>query len=316
MRPEKHSLKFHGYELSYYLEPGAWMSPEELLRLQRSLEYVNRASGRNLNYGVFDPKNGPAEVREFFSKANTCVITWAGEPVGFFFNLVLRGAPDPALHAGLVMINRNTGVDLLTVPYAYLNMLQYRRYGAYHYTNISSTPSIIGVFTETYSNVWPSHRSNMVKPPSSKYREVLKLLFEEYIERYFPEDQVEVDTRRFVMRSPSSQMGFETNLKKLSRFKQLPVNLFCSFWIDYSAGEDLIQVGKVDFKFYLKGLALLALDRVNGLFKGVAASSSAKDKFPAVLKSARSLQPVVHQQPAAAVAPLSEAPRPTLVASQ
>jgi hypothetical protein len=305
MNTQTKTLGFHGYELSYFLEPGKWMDADGIARLKGSLDYVNRQSGRNLDYAVFDPTHGTEETLDFFKRVNVCVISWQGEPVGFFYNVILRTGSKPAIHAGLIMINRNNGIDLLTVPYAYLVMLQYRRFGAYHYTSICSTPSIIGAFTSNYSNVWPSHRANLIKPPSNEYRNVVKILFEEYIERYFSEEQVEVDTRRFIMRSPVKEMGFETSFHKIPRHKELPVNVFCKHWLDYSRGEDLIQVGQVDWRFYLKGLAMTLFSRVQtGLNRSAVKAANARlkerEQVPALLKNV----PKTMRNPSPVVVPI------------
>jgi hypothetical protein len=168
------------------------------------------------------------------------------------------------------MIAKNDGVDLMNASYIHLVHMQHRKYGKYFYTNISATPSIVGSFGDMVSNVWPYYRSNLLKPPSKEYLGVLSLLYREYISRYFPDEGIEIDSKRFVMRSPSKQMGFEQDLRKLSRHYSFQANLFCSYWLDYTKGEDMIQVGRVDFKCLLRtGIYLYSLilkDRLGALF--------------------------------------------------
>jgi hypothetical protein len=179
-------------------------------------------------------------------------MTKKGEPIGFFYNLVLREIPYPVIHAGLVMITKNSGHDLIGYPYSFMTYLQFQKFGTHFYTSISSTPSIVGVFSDSFTDVWPSYKANQIKPPSKEYREILDLLDEKYIRKYFGDCGHEIDKKRFVLKSPSKEMGFETNLKQLSRYHKPEANYFCMYWLDYSKGEDLIQVGRVDLAAILK----------------------------------------------------------------
>jgi hypothetical protein len=144
---------------------------------------------------------------------------------------------------------------------------QYRQFGRYFYTNISSTPSIIGVFTDLFGKAWPSHRANLLKPPSNTYRQVLEMLGNEYIYRFFPRDQVEIDSKRFILRSPVQKMGFEVNFRKLPRYKDFMPNLFSQYWLDYSKGEDMIQVGQVDLWVCLRGLGKIYLNAIQAFLQ-------------------------------------------------
>ena len=257
---DKFIKKFHGYQLEYFLQPGKWMSDAELLQLKSDLVQINLNSGRAVNYGIFSKDISQHDIRDFFGRAALCVMRKGGEPRGFFYNLVLQERPRPVIHAGLVMIAKNDGVNLMGVSYIHLAHMQRRKYGDYFYTNISATPSIVGNFGDLVSDVWPYYSANLIKPPSKEYLGVLSLLYREYISRYFPDDGIEIDSKRFVMRSPSKQMGFEQDPRKLSRYYKFETNLFCTYWLDYSKGEDMIQVGKVDLKCIVRsGLYLCAL---------------------------------------------------------
>lgn len=243
---------YQGYELTYYLQPGIWMGEAEIADLKRDLEHVNRASRKNFRYGIFDPAITAVKARDFLAKSNICLIRDQGEAVGFFYNNVLQINPFPVIHAGLVLIAKNRGVDLIRKPYAYLSLLQYFKYGPHYYTSISSTPSIVGIFSDLYQSVWPSPRQSALKPPSKEYLEVLRILKKEYIDAYFPGEGLEVDAKRFVLRSTTREMGFETDLRRLPRYHDMNANLFCLFWLDYSKGEDMIQIGRVGPLFALR----------------------------------------------------------------
>jgi hypothetical protein len=205
------------------------------------------------------------------------------EPIGFFYNVILQESGIPVIHAGLVMISKNTGLDLLARPYVYMALLQRKKYGSFYFTNISSTPSIVGTFAELFTEVWPSHKSkSLVKPPHSDYKNVVKLLYNSYILPYFPEQNLGLDLKRFTITSSSNAMGFDTNLRNLSRHSSLGANIFCNFWIDYTKGEDLIQVGWVGKRCTLKHNALLAFNKVKEgasfAFQALQAKTESKSK--------------------------------------
>ncbi len=244
--------KYYQYDLNYYLQPGNWMDKCSLELVIEQLEKVRDLSGESLNYGILDQNLSEDEKVNFLKNANICILKDRGEPIGFFYNLVLRERPVPVIHAGLIVLAKNQGYDLIGYPYSFMTYLQFKKYGVHFYTNISSTPSIIGVFSDSFSGVWPSYKANQIKPPTKEYVPILGVLQEKYIKKYFKMNQCEVDKKRFVLRSGSKEMGFETDMKKLSRYHKPEVNYFCMFWLDYAKGEDLIQIGKVDLRAVIK----------------------------------------------------------------
>lgn len=264
--------RYRGYELEFLFEPGEWMTDSELLVLKEALDHVNQISPRPVHYGIFDASNGLDASRDFLSRTNLCLMHLEGEPVGLFNNVILQRGSPTAIHAGLIVIARNTGVDLMWAACIYMTLLQRRRYGSYYYTNLSAIPFSLGVFADVFSQVWPSYRNRMARPPSSDHLRMLDLLYREYVQRYFPGDGVELDRRRFVLRSPVQGMGFESDLRKLPRHPRLEANLFCMFWLDHSRGEDMIQIGKVDRMVGFKITYYVVSLRLSEWFRNLLAS--------------------------------------------
>lgn len=236
---------YKGHTLDYSFKPGEWMTDVELINLKQSVQYVNRLSNKNLTYGALNPNISIEVFREFLCSTNICLIFDKTEPIGLFYNILIQDSPFPVIHAGLVLIGKNKGIDLISVPYAYLTYFQWKKYGAYYYTNMSSTPSIVGTFGYLYKDVWPSAYCNQLKPPNKEYTAVLEMVYQKYVEKYFPGEN-KLDKKRFVVQSQSKEMGFETDFRKLPRYSKQEVNLFCTYWLNYAKGEDLLQVGKVD----------------------------------------------------------------------
>jgi hypothetical protein len=241
-------VKYEGYTLNYVFQPGCWMSDVELGSFKSELDHVNKISGKSLTYGIFAPNLDLIGFRSFLEKSNFCMIIDKGEPIGFFYNLILKKESPFVIHAGLILLARNRGVDLIKLPYGLMAILHYKLYGKHYYSNICSTPSIIGIFTNMYSKVWPSHKANLIKPPEKYYYTVLDLLYSEYVLQFFPSDGLELDKKRFILKSKFPELGiFETNIRKLPRHSQAEVQSFCMYWVDYTKGEDMIQIGVVDF---------------------------------------------------------------------
>lgn len=255
------ALTYGSYRLEFLLEPGDWMTDEELRALKRDLDHVHQGAKSKLSYGLFSPSIGLDGIRDFLRDANLCVMRTEGEAAGFFYNVILQRTPVPIIHAGLVMIARNKGAELIAYPYLQMSLLQYRTYGAHYYTSITAVPFIIGQFADRYEKVWPSHKADQTRPPK-EYLPILEVLERQYIQRYFPEDTV--DRKRFVLSPPTGEIAFEKDIRKLPRHPRLAVNLFCQFWLDYPRGDALIQIGRVGLRSLLQTrLYLLLL----GVFK-------------------------------------------------
>lgn len=156
------------------------------------------------------------------------------------------------VHAGLVMINHNSGSNLIARASTGTAVLAYRKLGFYFSTNISSTPSIVEAFSNITHKAWPSPKMQLIKPPRG-YRQVAESLVDNYVRHNFMAgDQVEFDARRFVLRSSSQKMGFHTNIRQISRPTDFQFMNFCFIWLDYEKEEDMVQVGVVDWPTYCK----------------------------------------------------------------
>lgn len=233
-------INYKQYVLRYYYKPFFWMSSEELASLQSRLDKVNKESGKNFNYGIFDPKN----QESFYKNSMICIMELNGEPAGFFYNVIMEGE-FKIVHQGLVLISKNVGENLLYYPYVQSNRLIWEQIGDFYISNISSVPSIIGQVSTTYDQVWPSPYLNLDRPEDKNYIVVCEVLFKNYVKKFFPfPEEISLNKKRFVISSKVKEMGFDSNFRNLSRHPKLEVNLFCQFWIDYEKSEDIIQVGR------------------------------------------------------------------------
>lgn len=241
MKNKNWVFDYQGYKLYYYYRPGLWASSEEIENIEKRINIVNKESNKNFSYGIFDPKN----KKDFYDNSMICILEFDGHPAGFFYNVIIDFIEDKKIvHQGLVLISKNMGQNLLYYPYVKSNLLIKEQIGDFYITSISSVPSIIGEIYNIFDNVWPSPYTDLIKPNDVYYTKAAETVFFNYVKKFFPfSEEIFFNKRRFVIESKAKEMGFERDVRSLSRDSRLEVNLFCQFWIDYSKNEDIIQVG-------------------------------------------------------------------------
>jgi hypothetical protein len=271
--------EYYGNQLNFYIFPSSWMTKESLLILHNDLKYVNQNSKCPLDYGILANDITYDEIKSFFENVIVCIIKKDKEKICFFYTLRLEKKPIQVLHLGLVVINKNPGTDLFNFSYATVSRLIYKVQGETYVTNITASPTSVGLFTELYSEPWPTHKSNLIKPPSKKYLKIATICFEKYIRVYFKDkDSVKFNKKRFIIESDISENGFITDYHSLARHKNVLVNLFCLSWINYSKGtEDVFQVGRLGLSSYLWCTLCVYRSKISEKFNSVKSFLGKKD---------------------------------------
>jgi len=235
----KIKIDFNEYTLNYYYNIGLNFSESEINAVKNQLHEVNKASGCNFSYGIFDSTKDFKKITENFL---ICVIEKDNNPVGFFYNFILN--EPKVVHLGLVLISKNFGDNLLYIPYMIASRIIHDHIGDFYITNISGVPKIIGTVIEIYDEVWPAPKSNLMRPPP-EYKTIANSIYSKYVKEYFPmPESISFDEKKFILSCNAKEMGFENDFRKLPRHSTLDVNLFCMFWLNYEKNEDIIQVGK------------------------------------------------------------------------
>ena len=239
---KKITAKYQNYTIKYYLCPGK--DPKLTKKLFSDLQTINTESRNNLSYGIFNPDISDEELRLFFENIILAILyNEQNELAGFFYNVIID-YEDPFVHQGLVMISKNSGLDLIRIPYLYSNIIMGNFFKKeFHTSNISTVPQIIGIFAEIFDDVWPHYYCNNLQLPPKDYKIYCQKLFDNYIKPFFPKGS-SLNLKRFVLTSPLAKIGFATNMRELPRYKDINQMLFANFWIDTEKGEDLIQIGK------------------------------------------------------------------------
>ena len=236
-----------GYKLNYLFTPGLWMTEAEKKTLLDKMNIINEKTGMKLRYGLFDPSKDPLNL---LNSIVVCLMEADGEVDGFFYSYIVD-MNQPLVHQGLIMVLKNKGADLLEKPYIILNHLLFQYFGEKKYfaTNITAMPKSIGAFCHLFSNVWPSPYADLSRCPYGEYKVILSLLLNKYIIPFFPfPEHILLDDRRFVLKTKSRDMGFETDFYKLARDPKFEINIFAFFWLKHHEEEDMIQVGSYDIE--------------------------------------------------------------------
>ncbi|CBW26431.1 hypothetical protein BMS_1581 [Halobacteriovorax marinus SJ] len=255
----KREFKFNNISSCHYINPGKSMNDLELTKIHKDLVSVNNSAAKKVDNLFLNEELTLEQKREHLSKCILTLLYQNQRVFGFLISPIISSKKGVILHAGLIMMNKNPGADFMAFTGLNNFSMAYEEYGNVYVTNISSTPSIIEVFSNQISKVWPSPKMNTkVSPPH--YRDILHILKMEYMDKYFPSDaDIEIDDRRFTMTSNSKEMGFSTNFYKLSRATNYLYQSFCQVWINYDDSEDIIQVGRITLRTYLYQKILLRI---------------------------------------------------------
>ncbi|MFW7377999.1 MAG: hypothetical protein ACOH5I_04250 [Oligoflexus sp.] len=238
--------KFADDHFSHYFNPGQFLSSQKLQELHQKILMINGNAKNPLEHKLLEDIQNIDELREQYQSMIVCIINVAGVDSGFLISPILQYNSAHIIHAGLVLINHNRGTNLLALAGSRTVALAYQKLGKIYSTNISSTPAIIEAYTKLTANCWPTPKSNLIRPPRD-YQEVARILVDRYVKKYFPNsDSVELDVKRFVIRSESRKMGFNTDFRQISRSSSFDYLNFCFTWLDYDKEEDLLQVGVID----------------------------------------------------------------------
>lgn len=236
----------------HYFKPGVNLDDISLKKLHANLVKVNEKSGSNISHKMLIKTSSIEEIRENLKNVIIAFLMIDNTAFGFLISPILNFKTRPILHAGLIIVEKNPGGDLISTFGLGNYIMAYENLGAVYLTNISSTPSIIEGFIENSSKGWPGPDVGVKKAPP-EYVEVVKTLKSDYMDVYFPDaDKCTVDFKRFILTSNSLEMGFTTNYYKTSRANDFKYNVFCLAWVDYHKEEDVIQVAELSFMTYLR----------------------------------------------------------------
>lgn len=229
--------------------PGLWMDDSALAALSDDLRAVaaRTLQAGHLAYGVFS-----GDKSRMGAVIITLVLRRDGTPVAFnaLAVMTLDTAPHPTdvLHLGLVMVDPDErSKNLSWVLYGLTCFLIFfrRQFRPVWISNVTQVPAVVGMVSEMFSDVWPS--------PKQGRRTLNHLLLAREImathrQVFGVGDDAGFDEARFVI--TDAYTGGSDELKKT--WQQAPkhrdprYNSFCQETLDYTRGDDVLQLGQMD----------------------------------------------------------------------
>jgi hypothetical protein len=192
-------------------------------------------------------------------------------------DVTLHGRPTVVLHMGLVMIDpaaRSQGLSWVLYGLTCLVLFFRNQMRPLWLSNVTQVPAIVGMVTETFSNVFPSPE------PGARQSFEHVLLARQIMERHRHVFGVGADAgfdeRRSII--TNAYTGGSDDLKKTfdqaAKHRNGIYNTFCAEQLDYSRGDDVLQLGQITMatarRYVLKDVPRRSLPSVVGALAFVA----------------------------------------------
>lgn len=229
--------------------PGRWMSERDLTDLTRDLRSVaaKTLDAGSLNYGVFSGDRD--RMRDTII---TLVTLRDGTPIAFnaLAVMTLEAEPDPVdvLHLGLVMVDpaqRSAGLSWVLYGLTCFLLFVRNQFRPLWISNVTQVPAVVGMVSEMFSDIWPK--------PQAERRTLTHVLLARRIMAHHRHvfgvgQDAQFDEARFVI--TNAYTGGSDDLKKTwdqaPKHRDAAFNDFCAAQLDYTRGDDVLQLGRMD----------------------------------------------------------------------
>lgn len=246
------SLRTHPGHVTRIVEsPGVSLPQHELDQLIARLRTVAAKTlpADELTYGIFSGD------RERLSRAIVTLISeeGTGRPIAFnalsVMPVELDGMTIDVTHLGLVMVDPEArGQGLSWVLYGLTTLVLFLRDGLRPrwISNVTQVPSVVGMVSETFSDVYPSPRPGARQ--SFAHLQLARGIMRQHRSVFGVSGDAGFDESRFVI--TDAYTGGSDALKKT--FAEAPKHRdaqygdFCARELDYERGDDFLQVGRID----------------------------------------------------------------------
>ncbi|WP_051310566.1 hypothetical protein [Bradyrhizobium sp. Cp5.3] len=246
------SLRTHPGHMTRIVEsPGLSLPQDELDRLITQLRIVAAKTlpADQLTYGIFSGE------RERLSRAIVTLISEedSGRPIAFnalsVMQVELDGAPVDVTHLGLVMVDPDArGQGLSWVLYGLTTLVLFLRDGLRPrwISNVTQVPSVVGMVSETFSDVYPSPRPEARQ--SFAHLQLARGMMRRHRSVFGVGDDAGFDESRFVI--TDAYTGGSDALKKTfdaaPKHRDAQYGEFCARELNYDRGDDFLQIGHID----------------------------------------------------------------------
>jgi hypothetical protein len=259
-----------GATLRIVERPGRWMRPQVIEALLSDMQTVAKTHiPAGLHYGILSGK------KERLDNAIISLLYDGStrKPIAFnaysLLDIELHGRPADVLHLGLIMIDpRYQALGYTWVIVGLPCLLVYLRSGfqTVWISNVTQVPAIVGKVAEAFSEIHPSPFNQTRR--SFAHLSIARQLFERHRSAFGVGDDAWFDPEHFVIRN--AYTGGSDDLRKrfedTTHHRDPRANDFCRERLDYERGDDVIQIGLINFacvkEYLLRGVPRDSLPRL------------------------------------------------------
>jgi hypothetical protein len=246
------------------------MTPDALATLQRDCRTVVAAclDGNQLDYGLF------ADHGRAWRYTVITLVRDAGNGRPIAFNAmpllpVRQGAEQvEVLHLGLVMVDpaaRSGGLSWILYGLTCFLLFLRGRLRPLWISSVTQVPAVVGMVSEIFDTVWPGQPGTAV---SFAHRHFARQIMRDHRDAFGVGADAGFDEARGVI--TNAYTGGSDNLKKTfdvaTKHRDDRYNAFCRETLDYRRGDDVLQLGQLNFatarRFLNKSVPRSALPRL------------------------------------------------------
>jgi len=231
--------------------PGLSLQKSEFDALVSQLRVVAARTlpQQSLTYGIFsgEPERLARAVVTLISEEDS------GRPIAFnalsVMDVVLDGEPVDVTHLGLVMVDPDVrGQGLSWVLYGLTALVLFARDGLRPkwISNVTQVPAVVGMVSQTFSDVYPSPLPGARQ--SFAHLQLARCIMTQHRAVFGVGEEAGFDEARSVI--TNAYTGGSDALKKTfdaaQKHRSAIYNDFCERELDYSRGDDVLQLGRID----------------------------------------------------------------------
>lgn len=244
----------HDHRVRIIEYPGRWMAQDDLDQLVEDLRTIagKTLSAGDLTYGVFGGD------RAHLENAIITLVTSRADGIPIAFNalaqidVALGGKIEPVLHLGLVLIDPDQqSRGLSWVLYGLTCVLILFRNGLrpLWLSNVTQVPAVVGLVSNGFARVFPAPQQQAGGHRSLQHLLLARRIMADHRHVFGVGPEAGFDEDRFVI--TNAYTGGSDHLKKTfadaPKHREDVYNDFCADQLDYGRGDDVLQLGQIDF---------------------------------------------------------------------
>jgi len=232
-----------------YDQPGLWMSDQQLQKMRQwMLEVAENSMEEVPTHRLFDD-----DPRECLRNRVVSLIFDGDEPVGFTAMVYLPYLDEVLVHLGLTMIkNSHRGRRIQSTMFTKCLFVAIMNLGHPNLviTNIGASPAGIGAVSDYFFDVYPDYRQKTEKRPW--HVAVANYVLSNFRHEFGCSSLAVFSKDTFVVHGSNDAKGggssefIKIDGKPVSAYKSAMCAKFCQERLDYAAGDEMFQVGRVD----------------------------------------------------------------------